>query len=1666
MLLLTQFATTAVVTMESESQTPDPAPAPLSTPSLTAARARRAGGRATEAGMAFQASVTAWLAAHLVAGMPVGNRFGLSPTARMRSLQCETGEDLDDIRIGLDDGGAIFIQCKTRPSLATDPDSDLGRAIAQVVALKAKLGPGSTNHTAVLAVALDAPRTLDDLEAACRLFDAGGQWAAVKTQQPDARRAALEVFENHARSAWPSTLAALTDADLVDLARLLRVRRFAQDATSAEWREAASLIGSRVYGDEAAGAGPMTTLVSIARDLIRTGAPADRAGLLRELRKAGHDDTRAPGYDVDIEAVRKYSREEQARLTRHGSLAIGSGITIPRDCLMPLASAVSSGSLLVIGEPGAGKTGLLLSLASHLASTGPLVFLSVDQLAGFRTQGDFRNEIGLQHDLIEVLDNWPGIDRGVLVIDALDASRGGSSEAVMATFIAKAVERLSDRWSTVASIRTFDLLNGQRFRRLMPGVPPDTAFADENLRDVRHFRVARLSDSELASANSSSAGLRELLQAAPTKLGQLLRNIFNLSLAVDLLKSGQRPEQIRTVTTQSELLRQYEQVRLPTQPLRLAAKATAGLMVRHRQLLVRRTDIEEAAVDDLLTAGVLVLANQRVAFSHHVLFDFAAGTYLLPWDKPQELAQCVAGDPALGLLLGPAMRFALDLVWHDAPRGRAPIWRLVADLNRCSPLDPVMLSIAIRTAVERVERPEDVEWLCDAVAAEHDTRAAGLNLSRIARFVGLIHGTPGVMPCAAAIAWARVAMAATARSDRHLTDAPRFLLMTMSTTADLTDSEVLAHFGGAARDLLRCAWSLPQTFQPLAAAAIRFVAQSYGSDPAASRQLLQRILDPSRLKSCAATEAHWLAEGVPSIAPHDPAFVAQVYSTLFGHDVTEETKTWVGGTASRILPLTSTSRQDYDHVLWQLNQALPAFLQAHAADGTRAVIGAIRGVVRRDGRPATIATVAIDGHRVAVADDSLSLQEWRGRTDPSGDRGDEVLSTFARFLQNCSAEEFRAALDVALIEESPASVWARLFGVATDRPDAPHDILWSLSTQPRFCAVLGSSRAVIAYLAARYPIQPHEDRRSFEDAALSEGQFSDQKAKDWWRALLARVLSLVPEDQLVTPAMRTLRTRLAASGELCGNPPFVTIRVGSGFEGDIVDQMLQSHGVDIEGDAHREIRTRCKEVEAQLEGAKGDKVATEKLAALWAAIMSTVDSIDRASPGDLHPELLQSAWGIVSNGVEGVAQSPAYDPDAPGLPSLDALIALLDRLCASPYPEPPPSTDSSRLGWSNWSVRVYAASSLIRLAPRFTSFRPDIVERLANCLADPDPNVRLQIAQSLHALSDVTPTRMWEMVEQVAANERNDGVLSSFLNRVLRWLGRSDAARCARLVDPILTRDWETRTGEGVDIGQLGEALSNFTATLYVAWNQQVAWDWLERWASDLRRGGALLSSMQHGLREVYFFGFGDTRTPAQLEIAGRSHRLLVLVASCAARALSEARPHLIGAPDAGALDQWRPLYIAADSLLDNVCAQIYHGSGAFDSSAGASGKPLRSTTDKQRFLVDFAPTLDILAEHASARTAHHLVETLDFLVDGSPSRVFQRLAALLLGSAKGDGYHFEGLAADRVVKLVRRYLADHRDVFADQARRGELVAVLDLFASAGWPHAYSLLFDLPEILR
>ena len=75
-------------------------------------------------------------------------------------------------------------------------------------------------------------------------------------------------------------------------------------------------------------------------------------------------------------------------------------------------------------------------------------------------------------------------------------------------------------------------------------------------------------------------------------------------------------------------------------------------------------------------------------------------------------------------------------------------------------------------------------------------------------------------------------------------------------------------------------------------------------------------------------------------------------------------------------------------------------------------------------------------------------------------------------------------------------------------------------------------------------------------------------------------------------------------------------------------------------------------------------------------------------------------------------------------------------------------------------------------------------------------------------------------------------------------------------------------------------------------------------------------------------------------------------------------------------------------------------------------------------------------------------------------------MIARAVRSADQGGYSTEPMAADLIVRIVERYLADYRAIFADRDRMSDLMDCLDAFVRAGWPSAQSLTFKLAEIWR
>ena len=109
------------------------------------------------------------------------------------------------------------------------------------------------------------------------------------------------------------------------------------------------------------------------------------------------------------------------------------------------------------------------------------------------------------------------------------------------------------------------------------------------------------------------------------------------------------------------------------------------------------------------------------------------------------------------------------------------------------------------------------------------------------------------------------------------------------------------------------------------------------------------------------------------------------------------------------------------------------------------------------------------------------------------------------------------------------------------------------------------------YLGATYALRSPHEREKFEAAALQPHLLQDSPAGRWWRSLLSRLLSLVPEDALITAEMKQFRAGLATENLLRGNPAFVSIETRSGPAGDITDFLLARDGVDLENEPDRSV---------------------------------------------------------------------------------------------------------------------------------------------------------------------------------------------------------------------------------------------------------------------------------------------------------------------------------------------------------------------------------------------------------------------------------------------------------------------------------------------------------------
>lgn len=1348
-----------------------------------------------------------------------------------------------------------------------------------------------------------------------------------------------------------------------------------------------------------------------------------------------------PLFKADIQKLKDHSAKIAADLLPYEQIERQDGvIRIARDCQSAALTAAQEGSLLLIGEPGAGKSAVINALARELKNYGDVVELAVDRYSVQDLVG-LKNELNLEHDLVNVLEAWDDQSGGWLIIDALDATRGGQGESAFRTLIER-VLALKGRWKVVASIRTFDLRMGVRFRELFTGRPANTNYQDATFPTVRHLLVPPWSTEEFDQVLNQSPEFRTALKGATKKLQQLAHVPFNTRLIGELLRTGIDAQNFHNLANQTGLLSLYWDHRVTPIGSRADAclRLVAQTMIDSRSLRAQTKAIDftvPEALDELLQQGVLTkVENGRfIQFRHHLLFDYAASRLLMNVDGIVSGEVQYLKEQTIGLMLAPAMGFLLQELWGSQPNHER-YWYAVEKMVGNPKGDPILRSLAGRLSAELPENAKDTHAIAMHIAAGRDSAATAL-----AHIVSALAVRLEDDPYVSLEPWVYLA-GELATCVECVSDQLRVLLFLLINSAKPPQTGEAV--GIAARALLEFVFKNPNSrINP--ALVISNVVATYETAAAESRTLLDRIFEPERAATHNWEDVPALCREISTLADVDSDFAVTVYAKTYEGTVKDEVTTNMGG-RSQILSLTSNSRQDYSMALFSLAEFFPTFLQKHPQAAAQAFVRSIDHYIRREHKPAQSEAISrsINGRTLRLATDLSHI--WGH--DPDKNYGQDGEALIEKFLQTLASLPESKAILVAkeIIDCSTwAITWSRLFLAAIRRNDGLVDLLWPIAADEAWLSNIDTQKDAIDLVAHGYGKRDTAERLAFENSLttfLMTGYNDPETVK---KNLIHRLYSAIGFDLLVTESARSILAAIPAESfkhNLINERPF---RITSGFGKP--ENYFWINDLDRENPSNIAVM-EATEVARDYIDTKPGRPQTEEI-----DVERTLSSLEKiaqslSAPG-VHEALRNHGEGIIGQGCGRLAQGQRlviqknFDPT-------DRYLALLRISVDSKNPEVSNETESQyekSQSWGGPAARIEAATAVLDVCLQRPDLYPHLENDIDRLLEDIHPAARSQSVGHLIRLWNLDRNGFWRRLKQRFDHEINFAVLGSVVN-VLRTVIHIEPERSERLILALIERFNRTEKQAALE-----NSIADLVAILYVTHQKLSAEAIIFKWVNAPSEHSDQLETILMTLRDAVVIGLH----PGQSEDNALRHRaqtLLHQIVAAASVPLSSYDPKVTVS------DDQVPKLKACIKLIDKATMQLYFATGRFNGGTGIDESAC------EIYLREVAPTLQIIANQPLPHTTYQLLQLLEILAPTDPEQSFDLTAsAIRVGGAKG-GYQYEPLGTDLMVRLISNFLADSKEIFSNEHRRQALVDCLEIFMDAGWPSARKLLYRLPELLQ
>ena len=1668
----------------------------------------RFGGRATAGGVNYEVRIAALIAVKMLAGNRSSIWEGISG-ADIAAITMQAPEPVDDIVVNLhgDTEARIFISAKERsgtialtaksPAFVDTVDAFVRQFLKLPITARMKSRllwavPACVGR----AVTHELPQAL----SSHRIAPPGMSFADFLRSRQVGEKAALQSLLSVASDAWKKQSGKLPDEDeLQQFLRQIYVEVYDFGSGHRLRREVEGDISTHIVADATLAQRVWEKLEHLFIQADCHGVPLNAAFLRKALSAEGLVLKSQAEYAEDIAKLCELTTRNLGRLKEHATLRFGpnpaDAVHIPREAeLSALVGAVKSGHLLITGEPGCGKSGLIHQLVEALQNENiPVVLLLAEENFGRDWKGS-ANLPGFTHALDEVLANWPNGARGILITDALDAVRDADTQNWLRHLLLD-VQAHHSGWTVIASVREFDLKHGRELREAFvgAGVP---SYESKDFTGVAHFYLGRLSEAQLDDLILQRAEIRPFVISARNngKSAAVHRSPFYLRLAADLLQTGVTPSRLADWNSPALLLRRFWGIRVSegagASEREVALKAICQRMVETRNLAVSLKELSLAAsgrvsVDEFRSRGILQapafrhganIGGDEIRFTHHLLHDYAVARSLIP-ESPMIFCDFAIRNPLLPIFYRQSFLFALEELW-DAGDFRKGFWEAALKLENVPTLYGITRILAPILAARRVEHLADLQPLLTAVGSSDDADSPAMKaLQQLAS--GLQDVSQDLIRAGAA-GWCSFAkQLAVLLPTKAFVEIPLVhILAHLNAVHNLTSeiSQKLA-LNAAARALLalHVTKEVSKYRRYFAHVAITTLCRTFTSASVETEQALMSLLTPERLAHFPHDDLFELSNCIKYLGTDADNFVIQLFSAAFLSP--EPPSGQYEDNGSAIMSMRFQTSDQWNLVQYALSEYYVTRTGQNATLMTEAACIAWNSVIGLIPTERILGTFQFRGVSCELVEDYAHIS---GRAYNQNEN--RILSHFEKLLDEWAAANDIAKLNIALDRFAASNhtslMWTVFLEAGAKYPSTLGVMLECVLNEQLFFTALDYYYGGTALLGALHKTGDASKREWLERLILDLPNTFRLRNDESRSPLplrieyaLNRLLGVLEEANIVLEKVREMWRDRRTANELLVN------RKPEGPKGSfqhISDaQFLEQKGISLKDPANDEM-FRLREALKPFLNQNNNKIDTKEVERNWTIIQQCEHALEQH--GKQHPKMGEELWGYLVSACEGIA---GY---VTAWPKTDDRWMTVRRILLKASTDPLPLGDKYEEtkddeGWPSWgwpAPRLDAARGLPFLAYRIGYADQEISDTLLRLCCDESHPLRFNLADRIAVLVEPAPHLAWKLVDTFISKEKKFSVLDALTLSLDRlW------ASAPNEVKPRLKLISEHALQSAPEKNHIHETLAHTQLFYYLRTGDLECWTYIANRVAecDTERASHALAAQLHSCRDGGWLTAGDGVKPDTNADEPRA-RTWSFFSKLLITAQTKLKQHR---------ETWGQLHkhvpIESDDkkqlqekinrtlhLVDGIAMQLYFASGAFNEGSNKD-KVALTWTQLCRFWKESSPLFESLVAEPHPHTAHQIVQTLYHLLPCSPVEVFLLAAKSILNSAKEGRFQYESLAVGDVVKLIQRALADHRDIFRDNAGQesecfAALLKVLDLFVEAGWPEARQLTHRLEEIYR